>query len=1289
MRKHFFSLFVLCILAQFSWAVDQSYYSSINNKQGSTLRDNLYTITCAGPTGMSYDGLWEAYKTSDVYPADSVGKAGKIWDMYSNVLWTPGQKQCGNYSNVGSCYNREHSVPKSWFNEAKPAYYDLGHIVPTDGYVNNQRGNNPIGECEGGTRLTNGSYRATGRLGSSTFSGYTSVGTVFEPDDQYKGDFARMYMYMAVRYKKGNKDNVSISSEMYNTTDANYGFTAYSVALLMKWHRNDPVSRKEVDRNNGMQSEQGNRNPFVDYPALAEYLWGTKTSDTFSFNDVVGSFESDFIWEESDGFKTSGPRITLSTTSLTMDATAPNSSSTKTFTVTGADLTSGISITNTSGDGCFSMSPSSITSGYNSTRTITVTYSPTSEGNHTATFTIASNGASSKTITVSGKCTSVYTATWMANGSSIGTTTAESGHSPSVPSNPADCSGTNGKKFVGWTAQTSVSGNSAPTDMFTTTAPALTGDKTFYAVYANASGSTASSIEKTITFSEQGYTNGAAITTATMGNCTLTFDKGTGSNAPAYYTSGEAIRCYKGNTLTISSDNTISSIVVSTASGYAGTISANVGTYSGGTWTGSSNSVTLTHSPSNTNQWRITAITVTTGGGSTTTYSNYSLSCTTCSSYTTPTASFASATKSTTCGGSVSNILNTVSSGAVTYSSSDESVATVTNSGAVTALKAGTTTITANIGAIDCYNATSASYTLTVTRQSASASFNNPTITVQEGASVTNKVTTEADGTVSYSSSNTSVATVDNNGVVTGVSAGTTIISATVAQGNCYNAITTPASYNLTVTAVPHCTVTWHVGSTTTPVDYVQGTTLEMPSFTPGNCSDSRVFVGWSSDGSYSGSTAPSDLFTSALGTVNANADYYAIYADVAGSGSGGSTKVTFTPGTDTGTTSVTKSGVTCTMSTMNNTSYYQIYANGTGTFSSTAGDITKIEFTCTANGTSKYGPGNVTANGGSYSYEGANGTWTGSASEVQLSSTAQVRMTTLAITIGSGGSSYTNYSTECTAEEYTVTFYNNNTLFDTQTGTAGTSIYIATPSLTDCDDYTFVGWSTQNYAVDNTTMPSTQTITSIPTGGGTYYAVYSKTETTGGSGSGSGTTTMAKASSIAAGDKVVFVCEGATTELSSFTTSGTIYGVGSSYSGTPAGTMTFDVVAGNSTGTYAFKNASNYVYWTTGNSLNVTTTLSDNTSWSVTIDSNGNATILNAADNARQIWWNVSNPRFACYTGKTAGTGYYSIQLYKVTTSGGGGSTTTTYYTTAPECSCEATITIKAGEGGSVEFTE
>ncbi len=247
------------------------YYSTCENKSGAALLSAL--CKKVGPhTNVGYNGLLSLYKTSDVYPD------GTIWDMYSTKHWKPGVT-CGNYKKVGDCYNREHSFPKSWFNDAQPMYSEAFHIYPTDGKVNGQRSNFPYGECANGTTLpSNGSVKALGRLGSCTFSGYS--GTVFEPDDQYKGDFARSYFYMAAAY---NDKIAGWNSKML--AGNNYpAFSSWAINLLLKWHREDPVSQKELDRQEVVYGAQHNRNPFIDHPELAEYIWGNKKGQNWSTN---------------------------------------------------------------------------------------------------------------------------------------------------------------------------------------------------------------------------------------------------------------------------------------------------------------------------------------------------------------------------------------------------------------------------------------------------------------------------------------------------------------------------------------------------------------------------------------------------------------------------------------------------------------------------------------------------------------------------------------------------------------------------------------------------------------------------------------------------------------------------------------------------------------------------------------------------------------------------------------------------------------------------------------------
>lgn len=257
-----FTLQVLVLSAQ----IPQGYYQGTENKTGAELKIALYNII-KDHTVISYSGLWDAFYYTDKKPN------GKVWDMYSDIpggtppyQYTFFSDQCGNYNSEGDCYNREHSMPKSWFNDASPMYSDLFHLVPTDGYVNNMRGNYPFGRV-GNTNWTsmNGSKR-----GTSNFPGYSGI--VFEPIDAYKGDFARMFFYMTTRY---HNLVANWNSDMLNNTSFP-AFTPWAKELLLLWHHQDPVSQKEIDRNNVIYySYQNNRNPFIDYPEFADLIWGS------------------------------------------------------------------------------------------------------------------------------------------------------------------------------------------------------------------------------------------------------------------------------------------------------------------------------------------------------------------------------------------------------------------------------------------------------------------------------------------------------------------------------------------------------------------------------------------------------------------------------------------------------------------------------------------------------------------------------------------------------------------------------------------------------------------------------------------------------------------------------------------------------------------------------------------------------------------------------------------------------------------------------------------------------
>ncbi len=266
------------------------YYDPATGLSCAPLKTALYNIvrpTVANPSP-DYDGICIMYPTTDFRRSDD-NLRDIIWDMYSD---NPGAGNAEPYEFeycvdvdgcTGNCspspapnntpipgtaegllYNREHSFPRSWFGGAvEPMNSDAMHIFPTDKEVNAQRGSWPYGETTTPTWTSlNGS-----KLGPSTFPGYT--GTVFEPINEYKGDFARAQFYMATAYENlvAGWPGSILNGSSYQTFDDWY------LQLLYKWHVQDPVNAKEIDRNNAVYVLQGNRNPFVDHPEYVANVW--------------------------------------------------------------------------------------------------------------------------------------------------------------------------------------------------------------------------------------------------------------------------------------------------------------------------------------------------------------------------------------------------------------------------------------------------------------------------------------------------------------------------------------------------------------------------------------------------------------------------------------------------------------------------------------------------------------------------------------------------------------------------------------------------------------------------------------------------------------------------------------------------------------------------------------------------------------------------------------------------------------------------------------------------------
>lgn len=244
--------------------IPDGYYTSAEGKKERELKTALFKIINKH-TDVGYDGLYEVYQTAD-------NKDGEIWDMYSTCSFSLGKgDRCGNYKNVCDCYNREHTIPQSWFNERRPMKSDAFHVYPTDGKVNGLRSNYPHGETNGAAVGGKG----LGKLGTCSVQGYS--GKVYEPDDEYKGDIARTYFYFVTCYESqipSFKGDALAQNTYPSLADWFY-------KLMLEWHRQDPVSQKELDRQEAVYKFQHNRNPFIDYPELAEHIWGDKKSSVW------------------------------------------------------------------------------------------------------------------------------------------------------------------------------------------------------------------------------------------------------------------------------------------------------------------------------------------------------------------------------------------------------------------------------------------------------------------------------------------------------------------------------------------------------------------------------------------------------------------------------------------------------------------------------------------------------------------------------------------------------------------------------------------------------------------------------------------------------------------------------------------------------------------------------------------------------------------------------------------------------------------------------------------------
>ena len=350
------SLFAVGAMAQ----PQASYYtaSTLDGKNGRALELALQAIVYPH-TAIGYDHLWTAYETTDLAPADSIpvdytgDYSMLVYDMYAWMQYFPKfyeeaivDKESAHSQTGG--INREHCVPNSWWGGKSGnavAYTDLHHLFPADGAANNAKQNYPLGEYVSGLTLSfptnTGTYNGrtyvtpenacshVWTVPAAQSSAFGGASKVFEPADMYKGDFARAYLYVVCAYEnKVTWQTTENTMFTNNTSDNNYTDIApWALNLLLRWHRNDPVSEKEKVRNNAVESIQHNRNPFIDYPELVEYIWGNKSSQSFSLSGAQCSYNSVYYditpsAQMTGGSVVASPAAALAGETVTLYATA-------------------------------------------------------------------------------------------------------------------------------------------------------------------------------------------------------------------------------------------------------------------------------------------------------------------------------------------------------------------------------------------------------------------------------------------------------------------------------------------------------------------------------------------------------------------------------------------------------------------------------------------------------------------------------------------------------------------------------------------------------------------------------------------------------------------------------------------------------------------------------------------------------------------------------------------------------------------------------------------------------
>lgn len=253
--------------------IPAGYYSSLKGKKGAELKTAVYEIIKSANVleyGSGTGHTWEGFYSTDRLEDNSVV------DRYSNDV-----RYFTTQGKVVDGMNIEHSFPKSWWGGSKnQAYQDLYNLMPCESTINSSKSNYPMGVVTT-VKKENGCTK----VGTGS-NGYQ----LWEPADKWKGDFSRGYMYMATAYQNLTWSGTQALQILEQDTWPTLQEWAYT--LYLEWARADAPDELEVKRNNAVYQIQGNRNPFVDFPNLMEYVWGDSIDYAFDPETTVTTSET-------------------------------------------------------------------------------------------------------------------------------------------------------------------------------------------------------------------------------------------------------------------------------------------------------------------------------------------------------------------------------------------------------------------------------------------------------------------------------------------------------------------------------------------------------------------------------------------------------------------------------------------------------------------------------------------------------------------------------------------------------------------------------------------------------------------------------------------------------------------------------------------------------------------------------------------------------------------------------------------------------------------------------------